>query len=96
MSRSTRPFCDKYQTSADEVLGRKGIDLFSTDIANRFEESDRHVMETGEMSISRQRQIARDGVERDVVTQETAYRQARPLFPRRHYAGPAERGRGFR
>ncbi|MDL2408332.1 response regulator [Rhizobium calliandrae] len=65
-----KAFCDKYQTSADEVLGRKGIDLFSTDVANRFEESDRHVMETGEMSISRQRQIARDGVEREVVTRK--------------------------
>ncbi|MBB4568563.1 response regulator [Rhizobium leucaenae] len=65
-----KAFCDKYQTSADEVLGRKGVDLFSTDIANRFEESDRHVLETGEMSISRQRQIARDGIERDVVTRK--------------------------
>lgn len=65
-----RAFCDKYQTTADEVRGRKGADLFSTEIANRFEESDRHVMETGEMSISRQRQIARDGVERDIVTRK--------------------------
>ncbi|MGV1790647.1 response regulator [Rhizobium sp. A37_96] len=65
-----RAFCDKYQTAADEVRGRKSIDLFSTDLANRFHESDRHVIETGEMSISRQRQIARDGVERDIVTRK--------------------------
>lgn len=36
-------FCEKYQTSADEVLGRKSGDLFSEEIAKRFEESDRHV-----------------------------------------------------
>ncbi|AYG65336.1 MULTISPECIES: response regulator [unclassified Rhizobium] len=65
-----RAFCDKYQTAADEVRGRKSIDLFSTDIANRFHESDLHVIETGEMSISRQRQIARDGIERDIVTRK--------------------------
>lgn len=65
-----RAFCDKYQTAADEVRGRKGTDLFSTDLANRFHESDRHVIETGELSISRQRQIARDGVERDIVTRK--------------------------
>ena len=65
-----KAFCDKYQTTAEDTLGRRGVDLFSTDIANRFEESDRHVMETGEMSISRQRQIGRDGVERGVVTRK--------------------------
>lgn len=65
-----RAFCDKYQTAPDQILGRKGNDLFSTDIANRFHESDRHVIETGEMSFSRQRQIARDGVERDIVTRK--------------------------
>lgn len=65
-----RAFCEKYQTTADELRGRKGVDLFSTDIANRFEESDRHVIETGEMSISRQRQIARNGIERDIVTRK--------------------------
>jgi len=65
-----RAFCDKYQTTSDELRGRKGVDLFSTDIANRFEESDRHVIETGEMSISRQRQIARNGIERDIVTRK--------------------------
>ncbi len=65
-----RAFCDKYQTAADEVRGRKSLDLFSTDLANRFHESDRHVIETGEMSISRQRQIARDGAERDIVTRK--------------------------
>jgi PAS domain S-box-containing protein len=65
-----RAFCDKYQTAADEIRGRKSIDIFSTDLANRFHESDRHVIETGEMSISRQRQIARDGIERDIVTRK--------------------------
>ncbi|NLS00306.1 response regulator [Rhizobium sp. P38BS-XIX] len=65
-----RAFCEKYQTAPDEVRGRKSIDLFSTDLAHRFEESDRHVVETGEMSISRQRQISRDGVERDIVTRK--------------------------
>ncbi len=65
-----RAFCDKYQTAADEVRGRKSIDIFSTDLAHRFHESDRHVMETGEMSITRQRQIARDGIERDIVTRK--------------------------
>ncbi len=65
-----RAFCEKYQTTMDEVRGRKGTDLFSTDLANRYDESDRHVIETGEMSISRQRQIARDGVERDIVTRK--------------------------
>ncbi len=63
-------FCEKYQTTADEVLGRKSGDLFSPDIAKRFEESDRHVLETGEMSVSRQRQIARDGTERDIVSRK--------------------------
>ncbi len=63
-------FCDKYQTTVDEVLGRKSSDLFSEDVAQRFEESDRHVLETGEMSISRQRQVSRDGVERDIVTRK--------------------------
>jgi CheY-like chemotaxis protein/PAS domain-containing protein len=65
-----KAFCDKYQTTTDQVLGRKGVDLFSTDIAKRFEESDRHVIETGEMSITRQRQIAPDGAERDIVTRK--------------------------
>jgi CheY-like chemotaxis protein/PAS domain-containing protein len=65
-----KAFCDKYQTSPDEILGRKGVDLFSSDVASRFEESDRHVIETGEMSITRQRQIARDGIERDIVTRK--------------------------
>ena len=65
-----RAFCDKYQTAADEVRGRKSIDIFSTDLAQRFHESDLHVMETGEMSITRQRQIARDGIERDIVTRK--------------------------
>ncbi|MFK0165770.1 response regulator [Rhizobium sp. NPDC090279] len=65
-----RAFCDKYQTAADEVRGRKSIDIFSTDLANRFHESDRHVIETGEMSISRQRQISREGIERDIVTRK--------------------------
>ncbi|MGO6904055.1 response regulator, partial [Rhizobium ruizarguesonis] len=63
-------FCEKYQTSADEVLGRKSGDLFSEEIAKRFEESDRHVLETGEMSVSRQRQISRDGIERDIVSRK--------------------------
>ncbi|ANK90385.1 MULTISPECIES: response regulator [Rhizobium] len=63
-------FCEKYQRSADEVLGRKSGDLFSPEIAKRFEESDRHVLETGEMSISRQRQISRDGIERDIVSRK--------------------------
>ncbi|OWV71907.1 histidine kinase [Rhizobium sp. R634] len=63
-------FCEKYQTSADEVLGRKSADLFSPEIATRFEESDRHVLETGEMSVSRQRQISRDGIERDIVSRK--------------------------
>ncbi|ARM11161.1 MULTISPECIES: response regulator [Rhizobium] len=63
-------FCAKYQTTADEVLGRKSGDLFSPEIAKRFEESDRHVLETGEMSISRQRQISRDGIERDIVSRK--------------------------
>jgi PAS domain S-box-containing protein len=65
-----RAFCDRFQTSPDEILGRKGADLFSSDVASRFEESDRHVIETGEMSVSRQRQIARDGIERDIVTRK--------------------------
>lgn len=65
-----KAFCEKYQTTADEVLGRKSSDLFSPDIAKRFEESDRHVLETGEMSVSRQRQIARDGTERDIVSRK--------------------------
>lgn len=63
-------FCEKYQTTVDEVLGRKSSDLFSEEVAQRFEESDRHVLDTGEMSISRQRQVARDGVERDIVTRK--------------------------
>ncbi|MDR9779504.1 response regulator [Rhizobium redzepovicii] len=63
-------FCEKYQTTADEVLGRKSSDLFSVEIAKRFEESDRHVLETGEMSVSRQRQISRDGIERDIVSRK--------------------------
>ncbi len=63
-------FCEKYQSSVDEVLGRKSSDLFSPEIAERFEESDRHVLETGEMSISRQRQVSRDGAERDIVTRK--------------------------
>ncbi|MGO8373942.1 histidine kinase, partial [Rhizobium ruizarguesonis] len=63
-------FCEKYPTSADEVLGRKSGDLFSEEIAKRFEESDRHVLETGEMSVSRQRQISRDGIERDIVSRK--------------------------
>ncbi|AHG44247.1 sensor histidine kinase [Rhizobium leguminosarum bv. trifolii CB782] len=63
-------FCEKYQTTADEVLGRKSADLFSEEIAKRFEESDRHVLETGEMSVSRQRQISRDGIERDIVSRK--------------------------
>lgn len=65
-----KAFCDKYQTSADEILGRKGTDLFSTDVARRFEESDRHVIDTGDLSISRQRQIDRSGIERDIVTRK--------------------------
>ncbi|MBB3592326.1 PAS domain S-box-containing protein [Rhizobium sp. BK529] len=65
-----KAFCEKYQTTADEVLGRKSGDLFSPDIAKRFEESDRHVLETGEMSVSRQRQVARDGTERDIVSRK--------------------------
>jgi len=65
-----KAFCEKYQTTADEVLGRKSGDLFSPDIAKRFEESDRHVLDTGEMSVSRQRQIARDGTERDIVSRK--------------------------
>jgi PAS domain S-box-containing protein len=63
-------FCEKYQTTADEVLGRKSGDLFSPDVAKRYEESDRHVLETGEMSVARQRQIARDGTERDIVSRK--------------------------
>lgn len=65
-----RAFCEKYQKSADEILGRKGIDLFSTDVASRYEESDRHVIDTGDLSISRQRQIDRSGIERDIVTRK--------------------------
>ncbi|EJL51561.1 PAS domain S-box [Rhizobium sp. CF122] len=63
-------FCEKYQTTVDEVLGRKSGDLFSKEVAQRFEESDRHVLETGEMSISRQRQVSRDGAERDIVARK--------------------------
>ncbi|CAN7185195.1 response regulator [Rhizobium sp. LjRoot258] len=63
-------FCEKYQTTVDEVLGRKSGDLFSKEVARRFEESDCHVLETGEMSVSRQRQVSRDGVERDIVTRK--------------------------
>ena len=63
-------FCEKYQTTAEEVLGRKSDDLFSPEIAKRFEESDRHVLETGEMSVVRQRQISRDGIERDIVSRK--------------------------
>lgn len=63
-------FCDKYQTTADEVLGRKSAELFSPEVAARFEESDRHVLETGEMSVVRQRQIARDGSEREIMSRK--------------------------
>ncbi|WP_454848361.1 response regulator [Rhizobium binxianense] len=63
-------FCEKYQTTPDEVLGRKAGDIFSPEVAGRFEESDRHVLETGEMSVVRQRQISRDGVERDIVSRK--------------------------
>ncbi|MFS2153122.1 response regulator [Rhizobium sp. Rhizsp42] len=63
-------FCDKYQTTADEVLGRKSTELFSPEVAARFEESDRHVLETGEMSVVRQRQIARDGSEREIISRK--------------------------
>jgi CheY-like chemotaxis protein len=65
-----RAFCEKYQKLPDEILGRKGTDLFSTDVAHRFEESDLHVIETGDLSISRQRQIDRNGIERDIVTRK--------------------------
>ncbi|MEZ2129402.1 MULTISPECIES: response regulator [unclassified Sinorhizobium] len=65
-----KAFCDKFQTSADEVLGRKSGDIFSREMATRFEESDRHVLETGEMSISQQRQISRDGIERDTISRK--------------------------
>ena len=65
-----RALCEKYQRPADEILGRKSIDLYSTDVALRFSESDQHVIETGDLSFSRQRQIDRDGVERDVVTRK--------------------------
>ncbi|QPB20438.1 response regulator [Rhizobium sp. 007] len=63
-------FCEKYQTTVEEVLGRKSGDLFSPEVAKRFEESDRHVLETGEMSVVRQRQVARDGSERDIVSRK--------------------------
>jgi PAS domain S-box-containing protein len=63
-------FCEKFQTTVDEVLGRKSADLFSPEIAARFEESDRHVLDTGEMSVSRQRQVSRDGSERDIVSRK--------------------------
>jgi CheY-like chemotaxis protein len=63
-------FCEKYQTTPDEVLGRRSGDIFSPEVAGRFEESDRHVLETGEMSVVRQRQISRDGVERDIVSRK--------------------------
>ncbi len=63
-------FCEKYQTTVDEVLGRKSGDLFSPEVAKRFEESDRHVLETGEMSVVRQRQVSRDGSERDIVSRK--------------------------
>lgn len=63
-------FCEKYQTTPDEVLGRKSGEIFSPDVARRFEESDRHVLETGEMSVVRQRQISRDGIERDIVSRK--------------------------
>jgi PAS domain S-box-containing protein len=63
-------FCEKFQTTVDEVLGRKSGELFSTEVAQRFEESDRHVLETGEMSVVRQRQISRDGIERDIVSRK--------------------------
>lgn len=63
-------FCEKYQTTVDQVLGHKSSDLFSPEVAQRFEESDRHVLETGEMSVVRQRQISRDGSERDIVSRK--------------------------
>ena len=65
-----KALCDKYQKSADEILGRKSSDLFSTDVAQRFGESDQHVIDTGDLSISRQRQIDRSGMERDIVTRK--------------------------
>jgi PAS domain S-box-containing protein len=63
-------FCEKYQTTVDQVLGHKSNDLFSPEVARRFEESDRHVLETGEMSVVRQRQVSRDGSERDIVSRK--------------------------
>lgn len=65
-----KAFCEKHQVGADEVLGRRSADIFSPDVAARYEESDRHVMETGEMSVARHRQISRDGIERDVVSRK--------------------------
>jgi len=65
-----KAFCEKYQTTRDEVLGRKDWDMFSAEVASRYEETDRHVLDTGEMSISRQQQITRDGMERDIVTRK--------------------------
>lgn len=71
-----KALCTKYQTTADQMLGKTSSDVFSPEVAGRFAESDRHVLETGEMSISRQRQIGRDGVERDVITRK--HRIGRP------------------
>lgn len=65
-----KAFCDKYLTPPDLILGRKGSELFSADIASRYDRSDLHVLETGEMSIARQRQITPAGAERDIVTRK--------------------------
>ena len=65
-----KALCAKYQRTADEILGRKGSDLFSTDVAERYGQSDQHVLDSGDLSISRQRQMDRDGVEGDVITRK--------------------------
>ncbi|WP_337266229.1 response regulator [Oryzifoliimicrobium ureilyticus] len=63
-------FCEKFNLSAEEVLGRTSRDIFSSEVAERYHESDRHVLETGEASVTVQRHVSISGVEHSVINRK--------------------------
>ncbi|MDX0423247.1 response regulator [Sinorhizobium medicae] len=75
-----RAFCAIHDLSPDAMLGRSAADLLGPEVAEHFDRSDRHVLETGTSHSEAEHIVRADGSDLWVVT-----RKYRVGLPGRHF-----------
>ena len=75
-----KAFCTIHDLTADAILGRSAWDLVDAELAERFEQSDRQVLETGRSHAEAEHIVRSDGSDLWVVT-----RKYRVGMPGRHF-----------